>query len=218
MEAVTAKVPALYVALSERGDQIAERALVQRTSIQNVALRRGLLLRSEMEQLVKAASVVATAPFHIEDGRDMTAVAIRDLVTEWRAQVDAPVAMVVLDYVQLLNGEPNARSNTRDEELAAAVRTLQSAAKESRVVFVLVSQLNRRWAQREDPRPHLVDLRESGSLEGVATAVLFTHPPVAQDLHFEVILAKHRRCAAPQTDEFVFDGANGSFRPFMPAD
>jgi replicative DNA helicase len=203
-------VPVLYIALAETGGQIGERALLHGGSVKNVALRTGQLRREDMIELTYAAAALGRVPMHIEDALDFNAIKVRKLISQWRVEkTKSRHALVVVDYVQLLNGEPN--GSTRDEELAGALRVLQSAAKESSACILLVSQLNRRGANRADPRPQLVDLRESGALEGAATAVLFVHPGV-DELPLEVILAKHRRFSAPHTDDFNFDAATGTFR------
>lgn len=126
-----------------------------------------------------------------------------------RASGTCDRALIIVDYVQLLC--PEHSTGNRDYEMAAAIRTLVNTAKVSNASIVLVSQLNRRSADRADPRPRLVDLRESGALEAAATAVLFIHAPEDPDMPHEVILAKHRR-SSNTIDDFYFDPSTGTFR------
>lgn len=200
----------LYFALADTTIEIGERMLVNQSKVNNVQLRRGQLDRNAMTSMVYAAAGVSKLPFAIDDSTDQTATTLRSTVTGWRESIDPDHrALIVVDYVQLL--APEQSTGNRDYELAAAVRTIVNTAKAAQAVVVLVSQLNRRWTERADPRPQLVDLRESGSLEGAATAVLFVHPPTDVELPHEVILAKHRR-RGPTTDDFLFEPSTGTFR------
>lgn len=218
LHAATTGVDVLYVALSETHEQIVERALLAGTPVANTALRRGMLTRDDMTVLTLSACHLAQLPLHIENAVDLTARRLRELVREWRATAQSSNALVIVDYVQLLNPEPDQSPRSRDEQVAAAVRTLQSTAKESSSSILLVSQVNRGAAKRTDPRPQLADLRESGALEAAATAVVFIHAPddPTDDGHHEVIVAKHRRRSAPHVDEFLFAASTGTFLPVGP--
>lgn len=199
----------LYFALAETGDEIGERTLVCESKVANTSVRRGQLTREDMTHLTYAAASLKDLPFSIEDGADMTATALRETVCKWRASGTCDRALIIVDYVQLLC--PEHSTGNRDYEMTAAIRTLVNTAKVSNASIVLVSQLNRRSADRADPRPRLVDLRESGALEAAATAVLFIHAPEDPDMPHEVILAKHRR-SSNTIDDFYFDPSTGTFR------
>ena len=91
---------------------------------------------------------------------------------------------------------------------------MQNAAKESRVSIVIVSHLSGGQCER----PQLRELRESAALEAAAAVVLLAHAPADEQCPFEVILAKHRRCAVPVTDEFRVECATGTFRSLAAED
>jgi replicative DNA helicase len=198
----------LYFALAETGDEIGERALVCESKVANTSVRRGYLTREDMTNLTHAAVRLKDLPFSIEEAADMTAAALRETVCKWRSSCTCARALIIVDYVQLLC--PEHSTGNRDYEMAAAIRTLVNTAKASIASIVLVSQLSRRGADRADPRPRLVDLRESGALEAAATAVLFIHAPDDRDMPHEVILAKHRR-RGNTVDDFYFDPSTGTF-------
>jgi replicative DNA helicase len=205
--------PSLYFSLAESGEQITERALTAGAEVDSTRLRRGRATRADMSALTGNAAMLSRLPLHIRDAVDLTACQLRALVAEWRtSNHDSARALVVVDCVQLLCGDGEG-CGTRDEEIGAAIRTMQNAAKESRVSIVLVSHLSGGQAAR----PQLCELRESAALEAAAAVVLLAHAP-GQQGSFEVIVAKHRRCAVPVTDEFDFDGATGTYRALAPED
>ena len=199
----------LYFALAETADELGERALVCQSKVANTSLRCGYVTRADMTALTHAAVALKDLPFSIEDGADMTANALRAVARDWKKTATADNAMIIVDWVQLIC--PEQSTGNRDYELAAAIRTLVNMAKELQASVVLVSQLNRRSANRLDPRPQLADLRESGALEGAATAVVFVHAPEDREQPHELILAKHRR-SRTAVDDFHFDGSTGTFR------
>jgi len=198
----------LYVALSERMDEIAERALCAEAKVSKAAVRRGQIKQGDMTNLTLAAAEIAQLPLKFEDCVEASAMDLRKLVQAWRAEMPEGVsALVIVDYVQLL--APDERANNREYEMAAALRSISAMAKETGAAVVLVSQLNRRSNGRSDPRPLLEDLRDSGALEGVAAAVLFLHHATTPEV-LQVVTAKHRRLA-PRIDECDFDASTGTF-------
>ena len=106
-----------------------------------------------------------------------------------------PLAIVIIDYMQLI--EPEEKQIPREQQIAGISRRLKFLAKELRVPVIALSQLNRGVELREDKRPRLADLRESGSIEQDADKVIFLHRPDAYDPddrpgEAEVVIAKHR--------------------------
>lgn len=172
----------LWFSLAETTTQTAERMLLQQAAIRPTPLRNGQLRRQDMTNLTYAAATVSTWAFHIEDAIDLTAARIRERAVEWRATETAPKALIVVDYLQLLAAEC---------EVGAALESLLGTAKETCSAILLVSQ-------------QLADARERTSVESIATAVIYLR---AERHNHEILLAKHRYCQTPQTEEVVFDGS-----------
>ena len=106
-----------------------------------------------------------------------------------------PLGVIIIDYLQLI--EPEDKSSPREQQIAGISRRLKFLAKELRVPVIALAQLNRGVELREDKRPRLADLRESGSIEQDADMVMFLHRPDAYDPEdrpgeAEVVIAKHR--------------------------
>lgn len=107
----------------------------------------------------------------------------------------SPLGVVIIDYLQLI--EPDEKGVPREQQIAQISRRLKFLAKELRVPVIALAQLNRGVELREDKRPRLADLRESGSIEQDADMVMFLHRPDAYDPEdrpgeAEIIVAKHR--------------------------
>jgi replicative DNA helicase len=144
-------------------------------------------------QLVKASDDLARLPLFIDDkpGRTMTQVA----ALARRLHRRSPLGIIIIDYLQLI--EPEDKNAPREQQIAGISRRLKFLAKELRVPVVALAQLNRGVELREDKRPRLADLRESGAIEQDADMVMFLHRPDAYDPEdrpgeAEIIVAKHR--------------------------
>jgi replicative DNA helicase len=132
-------------------------------------------------------------PLLIDDAPSQTLAAIRARAR--RQAAAGGLALVVVDYLQLVNGE--GRRDRREQEVAEISRGLKALARELAVPVIAAAQLNRAVELRTDKRPVLADLRESGQLEQDADLVTFLHRPAAYDANAdpgeaELIVAKHR--------------------------
>jgi len=178
----TADGDVLWISLAETATQTAERMLNHQACVQPLALRRGEVQRQDMTNLTYAAATISKWSLHIEDAIDLTAAGIRERAREWRAIATSRRALIVVDYLQLL---------ADDCASAAVLRSLLGTAKEASAAVLLVSQ-------------HLADAHERATLESIATAVVY----LRADVHVhEILLAKHRYCQTPQTEEVVFEGS-----------
>jgi replicative DNA helicase len=209
-QAASAGTCVLYASLTESEEQVAERILANLSGVSRFALRRGQLRREDFTALTHAAAHGSKLPFHVEATPGLTASKLSGRIGALRSTCASERFLIVVDEVQML--DPDVPGPTRDYEVAAAVRCLSSSARELKAALVLVSQLNRRSSSRPDPRPQLTDLRDSGTLEASATAVVFLHRPQIEEGRVEAILAKHRH-ARVRVDELELDPASSALRP-----
>jgi replicative DNA helicase len=194
--AATLRVPTLFVTLEMSEGALAERLLVARARVEGTRVRTGEHLdAAQLGRLRGAADALADAPvtFDSGDGQGMLSVlsAARGLALKGQA------GLVILDYIQLVEGDPGESRDSRQEQVAKVGRRLKRLARELRVPVVALSQLNRASESREDRRPRMADLRESGSLEQDADVVLLLHRPEYYDPDdqpgvAELIVAKNR--------------------------
>ena len=156
--------------LEMSSDQLATRILAEQASIPSEALRMGKISRDDFQQLSYASQRLAELPLFIDDTPALTIGALRTRARRLKRRHD--IGLIVIDYLQLLQGSKNNREN-RVNEISEISRGLKTLAKELQVPVIALSQLSRAVEQREDKRPMLSDLRESGSIEQDADMVWF---------------------------------------------
>jgi replicative DNA helicase len=125
----------------------------------------------DWEKLTDACNTFYTAPIHIDDSADNSALTIR--AKSRRLKIEKGLGLVIIDYLQLM--KVSRFSERRDLEISEISKALKGLAKELEIPVVALSQLNRQLERRDDKRPRLSDLRESGSLEQDADVVAFIH-------------------------------------------
>jgi replicative DNA helicase len=166
--------PTAFFSLEMSADQLATRILAEQSGISSENLRMGKISQQEFRQLARAAGELATLPLYIDDTPGLTIAAIRARARRLKRQKG--IGMVVVDYLQLLQGSGKGSSNdNRVQEISEISRGLKQLAKELDVPVLALSQLSRAVEQREDKRPQLSDLRESGSIEQDADMVWFVY-------------------------------------------
>jgi replicative DNA helicase len=198
--ALTGK-PVAFFSLEMSKEEVAQRMLCAMARIDSMKLRTGKIGESAWPRLTDAAGRLYSAPVYVDDSPVVTVTDIRAKCRRLKRQHG--LALVVVDYMQLMQGA--AREN-RQQEIAEISRSLKNLARELEVPIIAVSQLNRNLEQREDKRPRLGDLRESGSLEQDADIVIFIY----RDEYYnestdhkgiaEVIVAKHRAGSTGKVD------------------
>ena len=156
--------------LEMSADQLATRILAEQAGISSEALRMGKISKSEFQDLVSASQRLHELPLYIDDTPALTIAALRSRARRLKRRHD--IGLVVIDYLQLLQGSGRATDN-RVNEISEISRGLKTLAKELSVPVIALSQLSRAVEQREDKRPMLSDLRESGSIEQDADMVWF---------------------------------------------
>ena len=169
--AVEANTPVAIFSLEMSKESLSERMLCAEASVDSNRLRGGFLNPEDWNRITEAASVLSEAPIYIDDSPDISATSIR--TKSRRLKMDKGLGMVIIDYIQLMKGR--AMSERRDLEVSEISRALKLLAKELSVPVLALSQLNRKLEERNDKRPKLSDLRESGALEQDADVVMFIY-------------------------------------------
>lgn len=164
--------PVAFFSLEMSADQLATRILAEQAEISSENLRSGKLSRSEFQQLSFASQKLAELPLYIDDTPALTIAALRTRARRLKRRHD--IGLIVVDYLQLLQGSGRANDN-RVNEISEISRGLKTLAKELNVPVIALSQLSRAVEQRDDKRPQLSDLRESGSIEQDADMVWFIY-------------------------------------------
>ncbi|NIJ07088.1 replicative DNA helicase [Sphingomonas vulcanisoli] len=166
--------PVAIFNLEMSSDQLATRILSEQSGISSENLRMGKISQVEFRNLARAAAELQNLPLFIDDTPALTIAALRTRARRLKRQ--RGIGMIVVDYLQLLQGggKPGGDQN-RVQEISEISRGLKQLAKELNVPVIALSQLSRAVEQREDKRPQLSDLRESGSIEQDADIVLFIY-------------------------------------------
>jgi replicative DNA helicase len=159
--------------LEMSSDQLATRILAEQAGIPSEALRMGKISRSDFHQLSAASQRLAELPLYIDDTPALSIAALRTRARRLKRQ-HREIGLIVIDYLQLLQGSGRSQDN-RVNEISEISRGLKTLAKELQVPVIALSQLSRAVEQREDKRPMLSDLRESGSIEQDADMVWFIY-------------------------------------------
>ena len=161
--------PVAFFSLEMSADQLATRILAEQAEISSERLRMGKISREEFQKLSFASQRLSELPLYIDDTPALTIGSLRNRARRLKRRHN--VGLIVIDYLQLLQG--TGRSDNRVNEISEIRRGLKTLAKELSVPVIALSQLSRAVESREDKRPMLSDLRESGSIEQDADMVWF---------------------------------------------
>ncbi|MBO9712753.1 replicative DNA helicase [Sphingomonas sp.] len=165
--------PVAFFSLEMSADQLAMRILSEQSEIVSEKLRTGDLSPANFQKFARAAADLEQLPLFIDDTPGLTIAALRTRARRLKRQ--HKIGMVVVDYLQLLQGSSRSQGDGRVQEISEISRGLKTLAKELHVPVIALSQLSRQVESREDKRPQLSDLRESGSIEQDADIVLFVY-------------------------------------------
>ncbi|MBT3767444.1 MAG: replicative DNA helicase [Rhodospirillaceae bacterium] len=160
-----------FFSLEMSAEQLAARIISEQTNISSDRMRKGELSNDEFSRLVVGSQQLYKTPFYIDDTPALTVSALRTRARRLKRQ--HKLGLIVVDYLQLIAGNPTSRNDGRVNEVSEITRGLKTLAKELEVPVIALSQLSRAVEQREDKRPQLSDLRESGSIEQDADIVSF---------------------------------------------
>ncbi|MDA0654271.1 MAG: replicative DNA helicase [Proteobacteria bacterium] len=162
-----------FFSLEMSADQLATRMLAEATGISSEKLRRGQLSNDDFVRVVQASNEMTQIPFHIDDTPALSIAALRTRAR--RLKRTHGLGMIVVDYLQLIRPAGRSSPDHRVQEISQITQSLKALAKELHVPVLALSQLSRAVEAREDKRPLLSDLRESGSIEQDADVVMFIY-------------------------------------------
>jgi len=171
--AVDHNIPVGIFSLEMSTMQLIIRLLCAEGKLNAHLVRTGKLPHSEGVKLSKNAHKLIEAPIYVDDSPAQTVLEIRAKAR--RLKVEKNVGMIIIDYLQLMQG--HAKAESREREISHISRSLKSLAKELNIPVIALSQLNRAVETRTEKRPQLSDLRESGSIEQDADVVIFLNRP-----------------------------------------
>ena len=163
--------PVAFFSLEMSADQLANRILSEQARISSENLRMGKISQSEFNELARAAENLHDLPLYIDDTPALSIAALRARARRLKRQ--KKIGFIVIDYLQLLQGTARNAAENRVAEISEITRGLKTLAKELDIPVLALSQLSRQVENREDKRPQLSDLRESGTIEQDADIVLF---------------------------------------------
>ncbi|HCQ71155.1 MAG: replicative DNA helicase [Alphaproteobacteria bacterium] len=183
-----------FFSLEMSADQLAGRILAIESGVSGDAIRKGTIQQSDFRSFVEASQMMSQVPLYIDDTPALSIGAVRTRARRLKRQHG--LGLLVVDYLQLLRGSGSRQSSeNRVLEVSEITRGLKAIAKELQIPVIALSQLSRAVEQREDKRPQLSDLRESGSIEQDADVVMFvyreeyylarTEPEVGTDKHMD---------------------------------
>ena len=163
-----------FFSLEMSSDQLATRILAEQSGISGDDIRKGNIKETDFRKFVEASQRLSQIPLYIDDTPALTIGAIRTRARRLKRQHG--LSMLVVDYLQLLQGTGSRQSEgNRVLEISEITRGLKAIAKELNIPVIALSQLSRAVEQREDKRPMLSDLRESGSIEQDSDVVMFIY-------------------------------------------
>ena len=219
--------------LEQPDNQLAGKGLSSEAKVNGHRVREGRISQAEALRMVSAAQTVKSLPIYIYDRAGISISHLRSVAR--RQKRASGLDFLMIDYLQLLRGELSKRNQSRAEEVTEITVGLKSLAKELNIPILALSQLSREVEKREDKRPQLADLRESGSVEQDADIVMFvfreeyylerSEPPSHNEKLWaswkedmlraqgkgEIILAKQRH-GPLGTCVVAFDGSTTTFR------
>jgi replicative DNA helicase len=169
--AVEANIPVAVFSLEMSKEQLSLRMLCSEARLDSSRLKGGFFSMEDWRRVTDAAGVLSESPIYIDDTPSLSAMEIR--AKSRRLKMDKNIGLIIIDYLQLMQGRGTAER--RDLEISEISRALKALAKELNLPVLALSQLNRMLEQRNDKRPRLSDLRESGALEQDADVVAFIY-------------------------------------------
>ncbi|QPF87672.1 replicative DNA helicase [Bradyrhizobium genosp. L] len=179
------------------GEQLATRILAERTGIPSSSIRRGGISELDFEKIRDCSIELQSLPFYVDEtgGLSISQLTARARRLKRQKGLD----LIVIDYIQLLQGSGKKGNDNRVQEITEITTNLKALAKELNVPIIALSQLSRQVENRDDKRPQLSDLRESGSIEQDADVVLFVYRE-------EYYLAnKEPRAGTPEYEKWQMD-------------
>lgn len=162
-----------YFSLEMSAEQLATRLLSMISAINSSKIRTGHVTEVDFSKIILASKELSSLPFYIDDTPSLSISALRTRARRLAKRCN--LGLILVDYLQLMRGSSKASEANRVQEISEITQGLKAIAKELNVPVIALSQLSRAVEQREDKRPLLSDLRESGSIEQDADIVMFIY-------------------------------------------
>ena len=191
---VAEKIPLVIFSLEMSKEQFVQRMLCSHARVNAHNVRTGFLSQTDWPKLTNAAGKLSDAPIYIDDTAGLSVLELRAKARRLKSQRN--IQLIIVDYLQLMQGMPG--SENRQQEISEISRSLKALARELSVPVIAVSQLSRAVESRQDRRPQLSDLRESGAIEqdadlvGLLLREEYYNPTEENRGIAEVIIAKQR--------------------------
>ncbi|MBR3002801.1 MAG: replicative DNA helicase [Clostridia bacterium] len=194
--ALKGNAPVVIFSLEMSKEQMVNRILCSEAMVDSNKVRTGKLEEDDWVKLAESIGPLSESEIYIDD---TPGISITEIMSKCRKlKLEKNIGMVIIDYLQLIQGSNSRRNGSREQEISEISRSLKILAKELNVPVIALSQLSRAVEQRPDHRPMLSDLRESGAIEQDADLVMFLYrddyynPESEKKDIAEVIIAKHR--------------------------
>ena len=222
--ALEENTPVLIFSLEMSAEQVANRMIAAESRVNlrqlldvNSAKGNVSMNSAEWKQLADAAGRLEKCPLYIDETAALSTIELRAKCRRFFAKQKTDKGLIVLDYLQLMDA--SRRTDNRQQDVSEISRALKAIAREFKVPVLALSQLSRAVESRQDKRPMLSDLRESGAIEQDADMVMFIYREAyykqeAADQNAELIVAKNRNGATGKVD-FVFFNEYTRFEPMI---
>lgn len=202
--ATRGKVPTAIFSLEMSSDQLVNRMLCAEALVDSQKLKLGNLNSEEWGEIARAAGVLSEAPIYIDDTPAITPMTL--MAKCRKLKLEHGLGLIVIDYLQLMDGSNGRKSDSQQQEVAFVSKSLKAIAKELEVPVIALSQLSRACESRQDKRPMMSDLRDSGAIEQDADMVCFLYrdeyynPDTEKKNQAELIVSKHRNGSTGTVD------------------
>ena len=160
-----------FFSLEMSAEQLATRVLAEQSKITSDKMRKGDLTNDDWKKIAKVGSELENLDLFIDDNPILTIPSLRARSRRLKRLYD--IDLIIIDYLQLMSGSSSGRNDGRVQEISEITRGLKAIAKELNIPIIALSQLSRQVEQRDDKRPQLSDLRESGTIEQDSDVVMF---------------------------------------------
>ncbi|NMB36028.1 MAG: replicative DNA helicase [Firmicutes bacterium] len=208
--AVTEGQPVAFFSLEMSGEQLAQRLLCSAAEIDAQRLRRGFLSSEDWPRLTQAVGPLSELPLYIDDTPAISVMEMRAKAR--RLKLEKGLCAIFVDYLQLMRGSE--RAENRQQEISGISRSLKALAKELDCPVITLSQLSRAVEQRQDRRPILSDLLDSGGIEANADMVIFIYredyynPDTERKHVTEILISKQRNGPTGKVELYFMDRYN----------
>ncbi len=207
------QLPVLVFSLEMSKDQLVQRLIASEAGVDSSRLRAGRISPNEWDPVLKAVDRISELPIFIDDNASMTMMEMRSQARKLQAENGGKLGLIMIDYLQLMEGG----GDNRVQEISKITRSLKGLARELQVPLIALSQLSRSVEARNNKRPMMSDLRESGSIEQDADLIImlyrdaYYNPDTPDRDITELIITKHRN-GPTGVVKLVFDPALTKFK------